>query len=138
MLLSIIRRSMTEQYSIRELAEEFAVTTRTLRFYEEKGLLEPARDKQSRRYSAADRTRLKLILRGKRLGFTLEESADIIKMYDPSAGNKKQIQTLVDKIREKSELLKQQQKDLELMLVDLATAEKRCLASINTATAKSA
>ena len=121
---------MTEQYSIRDLAEEFQVTTRTLRFYEEKGLLQPSREKQSRLYNAADRTRLKLILRGKRLGFTLEESSQIISMYDPTAGNKKQIQSLVEKIREKKDILKQQQKDLKLMLLDLDGYEKRCLASI--------
>ena len=121
---------MTEQYSIRDLAEEFQVTTRTLRFYEEKGLLQPSRAKQSRLYTAADRTRLKLILRGKRLGFTLEESSEIISMYDPTADNKKQILSLVEKIREKKDILKLQQKDLKLMLLDLDGYEKRCLASI--------
>ena len=121
---------MTEPYSIRDLAEEFEVTTRTLRFYEEKGLLTPSREKQSRLYSAADRTRLKLILRGKRLGFTLDESSQIINMYDPTAGNKKQIQSLVEKIREKKSILRQQQKDLELMLGDLDSYEQRCLSSI--------
>ena len=128
---------MTEQYSIRDLAEEFKVTTRTLRFYEEKGLLAPTRDKQSRLYSATDRTRLKLILRGKRLGLTLEESSDIIGMYDPTAGNEKQIQTLIVKIREKRRVLEQQQEDLNLMLLDLRKAEKRCLESITSTSSKS-
>jgi len=128
---------MTEQYSIRDLAAEFKVTTRTLRFYEEKGLLTPARNKQSRLYGAADRTRLKLILRGKRLGLTLEESSDIIGMYDPTAGNEKQIQTLIVKIREKRRVLEQQQEDLNLMLLDLRKAEKRCLESITSTSLKS-
>ena len=129
---------MIEQYSIRDLAEEFKVTTRTLRFYEEKGLLSPTRDKQNRLYGAADRTRLKLILRGKRLGFSLEESSEIIGLYDPTAGNEKQIQSLLVKIRQKSDLLKQQQEDLKLMLVDLSKAEKRCLESINNTQSKTA
>jgi len=81
-------------------AEEFKVTTRTLRFYEEKGLLKPTRIGQTRVYSAADRTRLKLILRGKRLGLSLDESAEIILMYDPIGSNSKQILTLIDKIQD--------------------------------------
>jgi len=121
---------MTTIYSIRELAEEFDVTTRALRFYEEKGLLNPSRSKQKRTYSSADRTRLRLILRGKRLGLTLEESADIIQMYDRNAGNKKQIQSLITKVREKRKQLLEQQKDLELMLLDLRDAEERCLQAL--------
>ena len=122
---------MTEQYTIRDLAEEFDVTTRALRFYEEKGLLSPSRNKQVRTYDNADRTRLKLILRGKRLGLTLEESSEIILMYDPQSGNQQQIKLLIDKIREKRRDLLEQQKDLEMMLQDLNTAEQRCLAALN-------
>ena len=121
---------MNEYYTIRDLAEEFDVTTRTLRFYEEKGLLAPMRNKQNRRYDSADRTRLKLILRGKRLGLTLEESSEIISMYDPAGGNKKQIQTLISKVREKRRQLLQQKQDLELMLLDLRTSEERCLTAL--------
>lgn len=123
---------MSKRYTIRELAEEFDVTTRALRFYEEKGLLQPARSKQTRTYSAADRTRLKLILRGKRLGLTLEESSDIIRMYDPEAGNRQQLETLLSKIRDKRAQLREQQKDLELMLLDLRDAEERCLQALAT------
>jgi len=122
---------MSTQYSIRDLAQEFGVTTRALRFYEEKGLLTPSRTKQTRFYSNADRTRLRLILRGKRLGLTLEQSADIIKMYDPSEGNTKQIQSLLTKIREKRTQLIEQQQDLKLMLIDLRDAEDRCLAALD-------
>lgn len=116
-----------KRYSISDLAEEFDVTTRTLRFYEEKKLLKPTRSGQHRIYSATDRTRLKLILRGKRLGLSLEESYQIIAMYDPGGGNSKQIQSLIDKIRQKRTDLLQQQRDLELMLSDLDAAEQRCL-----------
>ena len=107
---------MTDQYSIRDLASEFDVTTRTIRFYEEKGLLAPQRDGQHRRFSAADRTRLRLILRGKRLGFSLDESADIIGMYGSTGNNLNQLQALMDKIAEKRRGLIEQQRDLEAML----------------------
>ena len=129
---------MSEHYSITDLAAEFDVTTRTLRFYEEKGLLAPARNKQNRRYNSADRTRLKLILRGKRLGLTLEESSEIISMYDPAAGNKKQIQSLIEKISVKRMQLLQQKKDLDLMLLDLRASEERCLAALGEMEAKTA
>lgn len=121
---------MTNDYSISELSGEFEVTPRTLRFYEEKGLLTPTRNGQSRIYSVADRTRLRLILRGKRLGFTLEESADIIRMYDPGSSNKRQLAALIEKIREKKARLEHQAKDLELMIDDLKQWEKRSLQSL--------
>lgn len=121
---------MPTHYSISDLSQEFEITTRTLRFYEEKGLLKPKREGQNRVYSPADRIRLRLILRGKRLGFTLEESQGIIDMYDPQTDNKKQLQALIAKIRDKQDTLKQQQDDIQAMLLDLRTWEKRCLASL--------
>ncbi len=123
---------MTKHHSISDLSQEFDITTRTLRFYEEKGLISPERQGQNRIYSAADRARLKLILRGKRLGLTLEESSGIIAMYDPQTNNKKQLQTLIHKIREKRHQLEQQQKDLELMILDLNDSEERCLITLGT------
>ena len=119
-----------KSYSISELSQEFDVTTRTLRFYEEKGLLAPTRKGQSRIYAARDRARLKLILRGKRLGLTLDESRDIILMYDSTSTNKKQMQALIKKIREKRMQLQQQMNDLEVMLVDLNGWEERCMAEL--------
>ncbi|MEM7080941.1 MAG: MerR family DNA-binding transcriptional regulator [Pseudomonadota bacterium] len=116
---------MGETFSIGDLAAEFDVTTRTLRFYEEKGLLCPQRNGQARTYDAADRARLRLILRGKRLGFSLQESAEIIAMYDPATDNKKQLQALLAKIREKKQRLQAQQQDLESMIRDLRTWERR-------------
>jgi len=124
---------MSNTYTIRELADEFDVTTRTLRFYEEKGLLNPSRNKTTRSYSGADRTRLRLILRGKRLGLTLEESSAIVLMYDPNSRNTGQLHTLIAKIREKREQLLQQQRDLEQMLLDLNHAEQRCLNALDSA-----
>jgi DNA-binding transcriptional MerR regulator len=123
--------NMKQDYSIRELAEEFDVTTRTLRFYEEKGLLNPSRSGQTRVYTMADRTRLKLILRGKRLGLSLDESAEIILMYDPVGTNSKQVLSLIDKIQDKRLQLEQQKKDLELTLLDLEAAEQRCCESLS-------
>lgn len=123
--------NMNQAYNISELSAEFDVTPRTLRFYEERGLLSPTRQGQSRIYSTTDHTRLKLILRGKRLGFTLEESSDIISMYDPNTNNKKQLNTMVEKIRDKKLKLQQQQKDLELMILELQEAEVRCLATLD-------
>jgi DNA-binding transcriptional MerR regulator len=122
-----------QTYSIRHLAEEFAVTTRTLRFYEEKGLLRPTRQGNNRCYDSADRARLKLILRGKKLGLTLDESSDIIAMYQADGGNQKQLRALLDKIAEKQRQLKAQQKELNTMMADLRTWQARCEAELNAA-----
>jgi DNA-binding transcriptional MerR regulator len=113
-------------YSISELAGEFDVTTRTIRFYEEKGLLSPRREGTRRIYSAADRTRLRLILRGKRLGLSLDESAEIIRMYGTPGNNRRQLEKLIEKIREKRLELQRQQQDLEVVLRELADAESKC------------
>lgn len=123
---------MSRQYSISELASEFDITTRSIRFYEEKGLLRPTRNGQTRIYSAADRTKLRLILRGKRLGLSLEESRDIIEMYDPQRDNSPQLQRLIDKIREKRDMLQRQLRDIETLLQDLDDAEARCVDALQT------
>lgn len=117
-------------YSISDLAEEFGVTTRTIRFYEEKGLLKPQRQGTRRIYSAADRTRLRLILRGKRLGLSLEESAEIIRMYGSPGNNRRQLETLLGRIRERREDLLRQQRDLQALLRELADAEGKCQAAL--------
>jgi|TARA_B110000263_G_C15092419_1_gene411444 DNA-binding transcriptional MerR regulator len=116
---------MSSQYSIRELSQEFDVTTRTLRFYEEKGLLSPARSGQNRTYSATDRARLILILRGKTLGLSLEQSTDLIAMYDPASNNKRQLETLIEKIQSRRHQLEAQKHELERMIVDLESWEER-------------
>jgi len=123
--------SEAKTYSISDLAKEFDVTTRAIRFYEDKGMLSPERRGQTRIYTPADRTKLKLILRGKRLGFTLDESRDLIEMYSPSGNNSDQLQTLIDKIRDRQHYLQQQMKDLEVMMVDLQESEQRCLDAMN-------
>jgi DNA-binding transcriptional MerR regulator len=110
---------MSHPFSITDLAAEFSVTTRTLRFYEEKSLLNPIRDGQKRWYSSSDRTRLKLVLRGKRLGLTLQESSEIIAMYDPQSSNEQQLLALIEKIRIKREDLERQRHDLDAMIGEL-------------------
>jgi len=117
-------------YSISDLAKEFDITTRAIRFYEDKGLLSPARKGQTRIYSPADRTELKLILRGKRLGLTLDESRDIIQMYNPDGSNLDQLNKLVSKIRERKSTLEQQLHDIEVMMLDLDASEDRLLEAI--------
>lgn len=127
---------MSKQYSIRDLSQEFGVTTRTLRFYEEKGLLNPLRCGQSRVYSAADRTRLILVLRGKTLGLSLEESADLIAMYDPRSNNRKQLATLLHKIKARKQQLAVQQQELSQLIEDLGAWEQRTSAALQDNTSK--
>jgi len=117
---------MPQTYTITDLSREFDITTRTIRFYEDKNLLTPERQGQARIYSSADRTTLKLILRGKRLGFTLDESREIIQLYTPSNDNREQLHKLISKIHERRALLEQQQEDIEIMLLDLQASEERC------------
>lgn len=124
---------MTQQFSISDLASEFDITTRTLRFYEEKGLLKPLRKGQQRFYSVADRTRLKLVLRGKRLGLSLDESADIIAMYDPTTSNQRQLNTLLNSIANQRKKLQEQLTELHAMLDDLKAVEKRTRAELKKA-----
>jgi len=122
---------MNSTYSISDLAAEFGVTTRTIRFYEEKGLLSPSRDGTRRVYSPSDRTRLRLILRGKRLGLSLDESAEIVLMYGSPGNNRKQLEKLIERIREKRAALKKQQRDLAVMLKELHAAEEKCLQALD-------
>ncbi|WP_226665244.1 MerR family transcriptional regulator [Microbulbifer aggregans] len=119
-----------DSYSISELAQEFGITTRTIRFYEDKGLLSPERRGQTRIYKPEDRVRLKLILRGKRLGFSLDESREIIDMYDPAHGNVDQLNRLLDRIDAKRQQLRQQQRDIEKMLAQLDDATARAQAAL--------
>ncbi|MBF5055397.1 transcriptional regulator [Alcanivorax sp. 521-1] len=112
-------------YTIGELARDFDVTTRTIRFYEDQGLLSPKRRGQTRIYSPADRTTLKLILRGKRLGFSLAESRDLIFMYRPARDNREQLEALIGKITEKRAQLEQQLTDIRILQGELDDAEAR-------------
>ncbi|EAW30579.1 transcriptional regulator, MerR family protein [marine gamma proteobacterium HTCC2143] len=126
--------SKNKTYKISDLATEFGITTRTIRFYEEKGLLAPKRAGSTRIYQSADRVKLKLILRGKRLGLTLDESLDIIGLYDPAHGNIDQLHQLITKCQEKRTQLQQQYSDLEVMMLDLRNAEKKYQTALAEAT----
>ncbi|PTQ73907.1 MerR family DNA-binding transcriptional regulator [Pseudomonas sp. GV071] len=120
---------MPTTYSISDLARELDITTRAIRFYEEQGMLSPERRGQERIYSARDKVSLKLILRGKRIGFSLAECRELIELYDPT-GNHKQLETFMRKIAERREQLRQQLLDIEQMQLELDTAEERCLTAM--------
>jgi DNA-binding transcriptional MerR regulator len=121
----------TTEYRISDLSREFGVTTRSIRHYEDIGLLTPQRQGLTRIYTPADRTKLKLILRGKRLGFSLKESREIVEMYDPSQGNSTQLKHLLERIQLQKGKLKQQWKDINTMRQDLKKAEAACLKALN-------
>lgn len=113
-------------YTISDLAKEFGVTTRTIRFYEEKGMVSPLREGQKRLYSSADRVRIKLILRGKRIGMTLQESVEFIDMYDPQHNNSEQLQSLVDDVKNRRDHLLQQKRDIDEMISGLDEVQELC------------
>jgi DNA-binding transcriptional MerR regulator len=117
---------MSTTYSISDLARELDITTRAIRFYEEQGQLSPDRRGPERIYSARDKVSLKLILRGKRIGFSLAECRELIELYDPTSGNHIQLNSMLVKIAERREQLEQQLLDIEQMKLELDTAEERC------------
>lgn len=117
-------------FSIGELAKEFDITTRSIRFYEDQGLLAPARHGQTRVYGVKDKVRLKLILRGKRLGFTLAETRRLFELYDRDQSSQNQLGTMLELIDEKKESLQQQLEDISVLLHELKTVEQRCRAEL--------
>jgi len=122
---------MPSTYSIQELAREFEVTPRALRFYEDKGLLAPMRRGATRRYSERDRVRLRLTLRGKRLGFSLDECFEIIDLYDPDQPDHlRQFVTLLDRIRAHRAELLLKLADVEATLRAMDDVEQKCLAGL--------
>ncbi|MCP4327352.1 MAG: MerR family DNA-binding transcriptional regulator [Alphaproteobacteria bacterium] len=123
---------MTETFSITDLAKEFDITTRTIRFYEDEGLLAPERRGQARVYKARDRVRLKLILRGKRLGFSLKEIAEIIDLYDSEPGEVGQLRHFLEKIAERRAVLMRQREDIDVILTELDAVEAQCMARLVT------
>ena len=117
---------MAETYGIAELAREFGVTAPTIRHYEDEGLIAPSRDGQRRVYRPRDRTRLRLILRGRRLGFTLAEVREIVDLYDAAPGEAGQLELLLAKIGGRRSELEAKRADIEAALVDLETVERNC------------
>lgn len=112
--------------TIADLAREFGVTARTIRFYEAEGMLSPERAGTQRLYHPRDRVRLKLILRGKRLGFSLAEIREIIDLYDSAPGEVAQLYHFLDKIAERRADLEQKQRDIEVTLKELQQVEDSC------------
>ncbi|MCF5871202.1 MerR family transcriptional regulator [Aeromonas veronii] len=118
-------------YSISELAHEFDVTPRTIRYYEDEGLLTPQREGQTRIYSHKDKIRLKLTLRGKRLGFSLAEIRELFDMYDTDKSSKTQLHSMIQLIEAKRGALRQQLEDIQMVMAELEAAEQRCVNSLN-------
>ena len=116
-------------YSIRQLCREFGATARALRFYEDKGLLTPSRKGQTRVYTARDRARLKLIMRGRRIGFTLQEIQEMIDLYDKKEHNVHQMAIALPRHRARIEALRQQLEDIQGAI---ETAEEACAWMENT------
>lgn len=115
------------QYTIGELAKIFEVTSRTIRFYEQEGLLTPERRGRTRVYHEKDRVRLKLTLRGKRLGFSLAEIREVIQLYDQAPdGDELQLQRLLDILGEKRDAMQQQLEDIRILQRELDDVEARC------------
>jgi DNA-binding transcriptional MerR regulator len=122
---------MTDRtWSIGELAEEFDTTLRTIRFYEDRGLLAPERHGTTRIFHDRDRVRLQLILRGKRLGFTLDEIAHVINMYDETPGERGQLAFLIADIGKRRDALLDKRRDLDEALAELDDLDKRCRADL--------
>jgi DNA-binding transcriptional MerR regulator len=120
---------MPTTYTIAELAREFDITARAIRFYEDQGLLSPSREGvggRSRVYTPRDRTRLKLTLRGKRLGLTLSEIKSIVDMYESPKDTTAQIDRFLGVLAHQRETLEQQRADIEMALEEISAHEEEC------------
>lgn len=113
-------------YSIGELSKEFDITPRSIRFYEEQGLLCPTRNGQNRIYSNKDRVRLKLILRGKRLGFSLAETKTLFDLYDSNQNSIAQLEEMLRMTSTKRHVMLQQMDDIKMLMSELNEVESRC------------
>lgn len=120
------------KYSISDLSKEFDITTRSIRFYEDQGLIFPARKGQTRIYNQRDKVRLKLILRGKRLGFSLAETGRLFELYDVDKTSATQLNTIMTLINDKKNDLKQQLEDINAILIELDDLEDNCKTTLKT------
>ncbi|MEJ2405864.1 MAG: MerR family DNA-binding transcriptional regulator [Candidatus Thiodiazotropha sp.] len=125
--------SSTDLYSVTELASELGVTPRAIRFYETKGLIKPQRAGTTRVYNHRDRGRMQLILRGKRLGFTLADIKEYLDMYDLDPSKTKQVKLLLGKVERRVGELEQQREDLETTLLELEEMRQECFSAIEAA-----
>ena len=117
---------MSVTYTISELAKEFEVTTRTIRYYEDQGLISPKREGLNRVFSQRDRVRLKLALRGKRLGFSLSEIRELFELYDVSRDERRQLEEFLGRLERRRLLLEQQREDIEVMLNEITFFASQC------------
>ena len=131
MQFSAVTEEGSRLHTIGELADEFCVTTRTIRFYESKGLISPTRRGVARAYSRRDRARLKLILRGKNLGFSLEEIAEYLKLYDADPAQIAQTQMLLSGVDRMIEDLQLKRADLDRTLKELRDIRAQCIEHLN-------
>ncbi len=113
-------------YTISELAQEFALTTRAIRFYEHEGLLAPSRRGQTRIYGERERTRIKLILRGKRLGLALSEIRELFDIYAATGNERPQLTKFLQMLADRRALLLQQREDIDAVLVEIGVLERDC------------
>mgnify|MGYP000907106605 FL=1 len=119
-------RADEQTWTIAQVADEFGITHRTVRHYEDLGLISPERHGTKRLYRRRDRTRLQLILRGKRLGFPLDQIRTIIDLYDAPRGKRSQLQYVLDQIDDRRTDLEQRRRDLDDALTELDRFEDRC------------
>lgn len=115
-----------QTYTIGELAKEFDITPRSIRFYEEQDLIRPTRTGMNRIYNNKDRVRLKLILRGKRLGFSLAEAKNLFELYDSNPDSAMQLETMLSMTEQKRAVLRQQLEDIQMLMGELDEVEARC------------
>ena len=118
---------VNKYYSITELTREFGVSTRTLRFYEDEGLIQPERRGRTRLFRQADRRLIAEILRGRRIGFTIAEIREIIQVYREPPGEVGQLKLLMKRIEEKRDELRQKRRDIEETLTELDHVEEACI-----------
>jgi DNA-binding transcriptional MerR regulator len=123
--------SKAQTFSISDLSKEFDITTRSIRFYEDQGLLAPTRKGQTRIYNQRDKVRLKLILRGKRLGFSLAETGRIFELYDLDNTSASQLKLMMDIIEQKKSDLHLQLDDIKVVLMELTNLEESCLTTLS-------
>lgn len=124
--MALLRSTMSTTFTISELAREFGVTTRTIRFYEDEGLLSPKREGTNRVFSQRDRVRLKLALRGKRLGFSLAEIRELFELYDVSRDEHQQLEEFLARLERRRAHLEQQREDIEVMLREIDFFANQC------------
>ncbi len=118
--------SRRQTFTITDLADEFALTTRAIRFYEDQGLLSPERRGTRRIYSQRERVRLKLVLRGKRLGMSLADIAGILDLYDADHNERPQLVKFLEVLATRRVLLEQQREDIDVVLEEISTIERDC------------